>query len=61
MLLHSAIENVVRNAIKYTKRDTTVEINMLTDAQNLHNIIIQVRDHGPGVPKEMLPIYLNRS
>ena len=54
MLLHSAIENVVRNAIKYTKRDTTVEISMLADAGCPDSIIIQVRDHGPGAPEEML-------
>ena len=54
MLLHSAIENVVRNAIKYTKRDTAVEISMLEDAGNSDSIIIQIRDHGPGVPEEML-------
>ena len=54
MLLHSAIENVVRNAIKYTKRDTTVEINILADAKSANSIIIQVRDHGPGAPEEML-------
>lgn len=54
-LLYSAIENVVRNAIKYTKRGTAVEISMLADAGNEQGIIIQVRDHGPGVPNEMLP------
>jgi two-component system sensor histidine kinase CpxA len=54
-LLHSAIENVVRNAIKYTKPDTAVEISMLADAGNPDSIIIQVRDHGPGVPEKMLP------
>jgi two-component system sensor histidine kinase CpxA len=54
ILLHSAIENVVRNAIKYTKRDTAVEISMLEDAGNPDSIIIQIRDHGPGVPEEML-------
>ena len=54
ILLHSAIENVVRNAIKYTKRDTAVEISMLEDAGDPDSIIIQVRDHGPGVPEEML-------
>jgi two-component system sensor histidine kinase CpxA len=53
-LLHSAIENVVRNAIRYTKPDTAVEISMLADAGNPDSIIIQVRDHGPGVPEEML-------
>lgn len=55
ILLHSAIENVVRNAIKYTKRNTAVEISMLENAGNPDSIIIQVRDHGPGVPEEMLP------
>lgn len=55
MLLHSAIENVVRNAIKYTKQDTTVEISMLEDAGNPGSIVIQVRDYGPGAPEEMLP------
>ena len=54
-LLHSAIENVVRNAIKYTKRDTKVEISMLEDAGNPDSIVIQVRDYGPGAPEEMLP------
>jgi two-component system sensor histidine kinase CpxA len=54
-LLHSAIENVVRNAIKYTKPDTAVEISMLADRGNPNGIIIQVRDHGPGVPEKMLP------
>jgi two-component system, OmpR family, sensor histidine kinase CpxA len=55
MLLHSAIENVVRNAIKYTKQGTAVEISMLEDARDPNRIIIQVRDHGPGVPEAMLP------
>lgn len=54
-LLHSAIENVVRNGIKYTKPDTTVEISMQEDAGNPGSIVIQVRDRGPGVPEEMLP------
>ena len=54
ILLHSAIENVLRNAIEYTKRDTAVEISMLEDAGNPDSIIIQIRDHGPGVPEEML-------
>ena len=54
-LLHSAIENVVRNAIKYTKPDTAVKISMLADRGIPDSIIIQVRDHGPGVPEKMLP------
>jgi two-component system sensor histidine kinase CpxA len=47
-LLHSAIENVVRNAIRYTAPDTTVEI-ALTCHQDW--AAIYVRDYGPGVPE----------
>ncbi len=60
-LLHSAIENVVRNAIKYTKPDTAVEISMLADPGNPDSIIIQIRDHGPGVPKKCYSIFLSPS
>lgn len=50
-LLRSAIENVVRNAIRHTDEKTEVEIE-----QRLHNgeTYIRVRDHGPGVPDEAL-------
>lgn len=54
-LVHSAIENIVRNAIKYTKPDTAVEINMLADSGDPDSIVVEVRDHGPGTPEEMLP------
>ncbi|PTQ79669.1 histidine kinase/DNA gyrase B/HSP90-like ATPase [Nitrosospira multiformis] len=54
-LLHSAIENVVRNAIKYTKPATAVEISMLGDTACRDGIVVQVRDHGPGAPEDMLP------
>jgi two-component system sensor histidine kinase CpxA len=55
MLLRSAIENVVRNAARYTKPGTAVEISMRKEAEKPGGILIQVRDHGPGVPEEMLP------
>ncbi|MDH3438973.1 MAG: HAMP domain-containing protein, partial [Betaproteobacteria bacterium] len=42
-LLHSAIENVVRNAVRYTPENTTVEISM---ASSDGKITIRVRDHG---------------
>lgn len=54
-LLRSAIENVVRNAIRYTAENSTVEITLRGGRQNgcdaAHLI---VRDHGPGVPEESL-------
>ncbi len=50
-LLRSAIENVVRNAIRYTGEETQVEIEQ---HQHQGEALIRVRDHGPGVPDEAL-------
>ena len=54
-LLRRAIENVVRNAIRYTPPGSAVEAS-LSVAQNNGSTeaTIQVRDHGPGVPEEEL-------
>jgi len=49
-LLHSAIENVVRNAIHYTDPGTQVEIVLDRDGTPpLSFARIQIRDHGPGL------------
>ena len=53
--IRRAIENVVRNAIRYTKANSQVEVTMrkqgaLPSATGL----IQVRDYGPGVPNSDL-------
>lgn len=61
-LLRSAIENVVRNAVRYTEEGTNVEISLKTDrrpaeeaaAQGRREVVISVRDYGPGVPEERL-------
>ncbi|HMS11416.1 MAG TPA: ATP-binding protein, partial [Pyrinomonadaceae bacterium] len=50
-LLRSAVENVLRNALKYTHPETTVEVEL--EAKN-GNASIVVRDHGGGVPEEQL-------
>jgi two-component system sensor histidine kinase CpxA len=54
-LLRSAVENVVRNAVWYTREGTAVEISLhsLTN-RGATQAIVNVRDHGPGVPEEML-------
>jgi two-component system sensor histidine kinase CpxA len=54
-LLRSAIENIVRNAVRYTQEETQVEIS-LHQASRDHRPYahITVRDHGPGVPEESL-------
>lgn len=54
-LLHSALENIVRNAIHYTKDNTEVEVALSTQKEwNKDWGIIKVRDHGPGVPEKYL-------
>jgi len=61
--LRRAIENVVRNAIRYTQPSTDVEITVRRlEATAVSRAVIQVRDHGPGVPmvhlgKIFLPFY----
>jgi signal transduction histidine kinase len=54
-LLHSAIENVVRNAIRYTREGTTVEIH-LEETENAGNreAVVRVADCGDGVPADAL-------
>src|SRR5258708_5106182 len=52
-LLHSAIENVVRNAIRYTREETTVEIQLQrTGGRNGAEALVAVTDFGPGVPSD---------
>jgi two-component system sensor histidine kinase CpxA len=51
--LASAIENVVRNAVRYTAPATNVELE-LELGQTPGEALIRVRDHGPGVPEEEL-------
>ena len=50
-LLRSAVENVIRNAIRYTAEGTTVEVAL---RWRLDTAVFTVRDHGPGVPETEL-------
>jgi two-component system sensor histidine kinase CpxA len=54
-LLHSALENVVRNAIRYTAAGTAVRLSLQPDPAPWGGLLLQVRDQGPGVPEDMLP------
>ena len=54
ILLNSALENVVRNAIRYTADATVVEVSLKDDNENPGWVVIKVRDHGPGIPEKML-------
>lgn len=69
-LLHSAIENVVRNAIRYTQEGTSVEVRLeqgvslpratpqkvgsKNDGVDKAEAVVRVTDAGPGVPEEAL-------
>jgi two-component system sensor histidine kinase CpxA len=54
-LLHSAFENIVRNALRYTAGDTAVTLALGRDPQRPGLWRVTIRDHGPGVPEAMLP------
>jgi len=51
-LLRRAIENVLRNAVRYAPQGSAVDIRVASAAGTAS---ISVRDFGPGVPDEMLP------
>ena len=54
-LLRSAIENVVRNAVRYTPEGSAVEVGLRRQNGARDNFaIINVRDRGHGVPQESL-------
>jgi two-component system sensor histidine kinase CpxA len=54
-LLRSAIENVLRNAVRFTQTGTAVAVVLRTNqAISANEAIISIRDHGPGVPEEEL-------
>jgi two-component system, OmpR family, sensor histidine kinase CpxA len=54
-LLHSAIENVIRNATRHTREGTEVEVRVARESRNgKPEAVVQVTDRGPGVPQESL-------
>lgn len=51
-LLRRAIENVVRNAVRYTAEGTSVEVDLSKHMEDSRTSArITVRDHGPGIPQ----------
>lgn len=50
-MIQSAVENVVRNALKHTAQGTSVEVSIIDDAQRTR---VVVDDHGPGVAPDAL-------
>lgn len=55
-LLRRAIENVIRNAIRYSPAGSSVEARIVVEGART---VLSVRDHGPGVPADLLPKIFN--
>jgi signal transduction histidine kinase len=51
-LVRSAVENVVRNAVKYTRPESPVLIHLVRGSGNQAAIVVE--DEGPGVPADAL-------
>lgn len=50
-LLHSAIENVLRNALRHSPQAGTVQLRLRREAGQAH---IEIDDQGPGIPDDQL-------
>ena len=54
-MLRSAIENVVRNAIRHTRPETAVELTLRkAEGADASKAVLKIQDKGPGVPDRML-------
>jgi two-component system sensor histidine kinase CpxA len=52
-----AFENIVRNAVYHTPPESPIEIfTEKCTEKNIPSIRITVRDHGRGVPEDLLPL-----
>lgn len=59
-LIHSAIENVVRNALRFTALGSQVEITQSIRNKNGASMaVVSIADQGPGVPPESLKDLFN--
>jgi len=60
---NNIVQNILCNSVKYSnRRDPKVEIHCVTQCSNSindmsqnKNIVLSIKDNGPGVPEEMLP------
>lgn len=52
-LIHRALENIIRNALRYSPSNEPVFVNLSIDNEQ-HQCLIQISDFGPGVPEDQL-------
>jgi two-component system sensor histidine kinase CpxA len=54
-LLHRAIENILRNAIRYTDEGSEVEVKLSMALEPENRVaVLEVNDRGPGIPEDEL-------
>lgn len=58
-LMRTAIDNLIRNAVRFSPEDGAIDISVGTDSAEEH-ALISVRDYGPGIPEEVLPVLFDR-
>jgi two-component system sensor histidine kinase CpxA len=57
-LIHSAIENIIRNALSYSPEDTLVRVSIDLDKAS-KKLYVDICDQGPGVPEKQLEKIFN--
>ena len=50
-LMRRALENVIRNAVRFSPHDQTIDIHMV---EQINVAVIAIRDRGPGVEQQFL-------
>ena len=51
-LLRRALENIIRNAIRYTDKDTSVDVSLIQNDKG--SMKITICDHGAGIPEDKI-------
>ncbi|HTX36903.1 MAG TPA: ATP-binding protein [Bryobacteraceae bacterium] len=58
VFLRQALVNVIHNAVKYSPVGETILVRVRTTASQL--VVVEIQDHGPGIPVEDQPKIFNR-
>lgn len=58
--LLKALSNLISNAIKYTQEGGFIKMAAIIDKDHATELIILVKDNGPGIPEDKLPFIFDR-